>query len=105
MPNPGGCPARWPPDGHWCEHAAGHPHVGDVHHDIVDWAGPWLRWCDYPLTCTRLDCDLSAASASRDARIQRASNSGYMALDHAAGKHADGPYQNCQPCGTYRSEP
>lgn len=74
------CPAYWPGDGagrcpapgpgcghHHCETPTTEPHD---HHDVVDWAGPWLRWCDYPLTCDRLDCDLSAASASRDARRQ-----------------------------------
>ena len=71
MPSPGGCPARWPPDGHWCEHAADHPD-GDDHHDIVDWAGPWLRWCDDPDNCEREDCDLSAFNQRKDARLQEA---------------------------------
>lgn len=75
MPNPGGCPARWPAQpggepGHWCEHDAAHTNQDRTHHDIIEWAGPWLRWCDYPLTCDRLDCDISAASASRDAALQ-----------------------------------
>jgi len=65
------CPARWPGlngPGHWCEVPATEPHD---HHDVIDWAGPWLRWCDYPLTCDRPDCDLSAYNASREARIRR----------------------------------
>lgn len=51
-----------------CETPASEPHD---HHDIVDHSGPWLRWCDHPLTCDREDCALSAASASKDARIRR----------------------------------
>lgn len=80
------CPATWPDHdlhGAPCtaETCSGHEHCetpvaqhgDDDHHDIVDHSGPWLRWCDYPLTCDRLDCDLSAASASKDARMRRMS--------------------------------
>jgi len=65
VPNPGTCGKRWPPDGHFCEHEAGH----EGHHDVVEWAGPWLRWCDDPEHCERPDCDLSAYNVRRDARI------------------------------------
>lgn len=88
------CPAYWPDGGppcrepsvtcdhEHCENPTTEPHA---HHDIVDHTGPWVRWCDHPLTCDRLDCDLSAASASRTAATRAASLSGH----HAAGEHDD----------------
>lgn len=61
------CPAIYPVTGHQCELPVGHiERDGDPHHDAIV-GGVWVRWCDYPLTCDRRDCDISAASASADA--------------------------------------
>lgn len=63
-----------------------------------------MRWCDYPLTCDRLDCDLSAASASNADRIERAARSGYMQAAHLRGEHDGKTAPMCPGCGTYWTE-